>query len=216
VTGNSWSTGTKFDEAPPGFWDIPRREIGPDAFVLDASLYERLLSYQPIFPSTLILSQAFFRRVGRWVEALGRTLSEDLEFILRCVNQPPIGVVSAPLVGIRKHPGGFSSQPLRTLQGEITILHYVLENHPSAREHERAIRNSIIERSAAGAEMAFLTGDLDRFREFLRAVPREHRSRALRTKSLIAQLPSPLARVVREASLALAARRRRKRKRTRS
>jgi hypothetical protein len=121
--------------------------MGPDAFVLDISLYQRLLSYQPIFPSTLILSQAFFRRVGRWVEALGRTLSEDLEFILRCVNQPPIGVVSAPLVGIWKHPG-FSAQPLRTLQGEITILHYVLEHHPAAREHERTIRKSIIERSA--------------------------------------------------------------------
>jgi glycosyltransferase involved in cell wall biosynthesis len=214
VTGNSWSTGTKFDEAPPGFWDIPRREMGPGVFVLDASLYERLLCYQPIFPSTLILSQAFFRRVGRWVEALGRTLSEDLEFILRCVNQPPIGVVSAPLVGIRKHPGGFSSRPLRTLQGEITILHYVLEHHPSAREHERAIRNSIVERSAAGADLAFLAGDLDRFQEFLRAVPRERRSRALRTKSLIAQLPSPLARVVRGASLAMAARHRRNRMRS--
>ena len=156
VTGHIWSAGTKFDEAPPGFWDTPGRRMGPDAFVLDVSLYQRLLSYQPIFPSTLILSQAFFRRVGRWVEALGRTLSEDLEFILRCVNQPPIGVVSAPLVGIRKHPGGFSAQPLRTLQGEITILHYVLEHHPAAREHERAIRKSIIERSAAGADMAFL------------------------------------------------------------
>ena len=99
------------------------------------------------------------------------------------------------------------------MQGEITILHYVLEHHPAAREHERAIRKSIIERSAAGADMAFLAGDLDRFREFLRAVPRERRSRSLRAKSLIAQLPSPLAHAVREASLAMAARRRRSRTR---
>lgn len=209
VRDDIWSTATKFDEAPPGFWDLPTRETSRDAFVIDVSLYERLLSYQPIFPSTIILSQDFFRRVGPWVEALGRTLSEDLEFILRCVNLPPIGVVSAPLVGIRKHSGGFSSQPLRTLQGEITILHYVLEHHPEAREHEETIRNSIVERSAAGADMAFLTGDLDRFGEFLKGVPSGRRSRALRIKSLVARLPSPFAHAAREASLAMAARRRR-------
>ena len=126
VTNDVWSAETKFDEAPPGYWDLPRRQITPDSFVVDVSLYERLIAFQPIFPSTMIMSRGFAERVGPWVDALGRTLSEDLEFILRCVDLPPIGVLSAPLVGIRKHAGGFSSQPLRTLKGEIEILHYVL------------------------------------------------------------------------------------------
>ena len=41
VTGHIWSAGTKFDEAPPGFWDTPGRRMGPDAFVLDVSLYRK-------------------------------------------------------------------------------------------------------------------------------------------------------------------------------
>lgn len=206
VSGDTWAAATKFDEAPPGFWDVAVRKVSPDAFVVDTSLYERILRYQPIFPSTIIMSQGFFRRIGPWVDAIGRTLSEDLEFILRCVNQSPIGVVSSPLVGIRKHSGGFSSRPLRTLRGEITILHYVLDHQPAARGHEGAIRDSIIERSAGGADMTFLAGDLDGFREFLEAVPWERRSASLRMKSLIARLPDRVARALRPASLALAAR----------
>jgi glycosyltransferase involved in cell wall biosynthesis len=106
VTNNVWSRDTKFDEAAPGYWNLPRRQVSPEAFVVDASLYERLIAFQPIFPSSMIMSRDFAQRVGPWVDALGRTLSEDLEFILRCVARPPIGVVSTPMVGIRKHAGG--------------------------------------------------------------------------------------------------------------
>ena len=172
--------------------------------MVDVSLYERLIGYQPIFPSTMIMSRNFARRVGPWVDALGRTLSEDLEFILRCVDQPPIGVLSAPLVGIRKHAGGFSSQPLRTLKGEIEILHYVLAHHPAAAAHERVIRDSIVQRNVAGAELAFLLGHLDLVHDFLRAVPLAARSRSLRLKSLIASLPLGGAEPARKASLSLA------------
>ena len=119
VVTDGWSSTTKFDEVPAGYWDLPRRQVSPEAFVIDAPLFERVVRYNPIFPSTIIMSQDFFLRVGRWVVALGRTLSEDLEFTLRCVTHPPIGVLSAPLVGIRKHPGNFSADHLRTLEGEI-------------------------------------------------------------------------------------------------
>jgi glycosyltransferase involved in cell wall biosynthesis len=204
VSNNVWSDDTKFDEAPPGYWDLPRRQVTPDAFVVDVSLYERLIGYQPIFPSTMIMSRNFAQRVGPWVDALGRTLSEDLEFILRCVDQPPIGVLSAPLVGIRKHAGGFSSQPLRTLKGEIEILHYVLAHHPAAAAHERVIRDSIVQRNVGGAELAFLLGHLGLVHDFLKAVPLSARSRSLRLKSLIASLPLGGAEPARKASLSLA------------
>jgi glycosyltransferase involved in cell wall biosynthesis len=205
VTDNVWSRDTKFDDAPPGYWDLPRRQVSPEAFVVDASLYERLIAFQPIFPSTMIMSRNFAQRVGPWVDALGRTLSEDLEFILRCVDRPPIGVVSAPLVGIRKHAGGFSSQPLRTLKGEIEILRYVLEHHREASRHERVIRDSIVQRHVAGGELAFLLGDLVQARDFLDAVPSEARSRSVRLKGLIAALPPMAAEPFRRASLSLAA-----------
>jgi glycosyltransferase involved in cell wall biosynthesis len=204
VVTDGWSSTTKFDEAPPGYWDRPRRLVRVDAFVVDVPLFERVLTYNPIFPSTIILSQDFFHRVGRWVEALGRTLAEDLEFTLRCVTHPPIGVVSTPLVGIRKHPGGFSADHLRTLKGEIEILRYVLQQ-PYARLHQAAVLDGIARLNVAGADGCFHSGNLAGFREFLNAVPREHRSWTLRMKSLIATLPSKAAEPCRRASLSLAA-----------
>jgi hypothetical protein len=203
VSDNAWSTWTKFGEAPSGYWDLPRRQVSPEGFVVDVPLYERLLIFQPIFPSTMIMSQGFARRVGPWVEALGRTLSEDLEFILRCVARAPIGVVTAPLVGIRKHPGGFSSQPLRTLRGEVEILRYVLAHQPEASSHEEAIRASIETRHVAGAELAFAMGHLDEVAGFLREVPRGARPPAVRLKALIASLPRAVAEPLRAGALGL-------------
>jgi hypothetical protein len=193
VRDNIWSSWTKFDEAPTGYWDIPRRQVSPEAFVTDVPLYERVLAFQPIFPSTMLMSQSFARRVGPWIEALGRSLSEDLEFILRCVAQAPIGVVTAPLVGIRKHPEGFSSQPLRTLWGEIEILRYVLAHHPEAGRHEGAVRASIETRYIAGAELAFALGRFDQVEDFLRALPAARRPAVVRLKALIAALPRGVA-----------------------
>jgi hypothetical protein len=205
VVTDGWSSTTKFDEVPAGYWDLPRRQVGPDAFVVDVPLFDRVVTYNPIFPSTIIMSQGFFQRVGRWVEALGRTLSEDLEFTLRCVTHPPIGVLSAPLVGIRKHSGNFSVDHLRTLKGEIEILRYVLEQQPFARRHQAAVLDGIARLNVAGAEVCFQSGNLSGFREFLKAVPPGYRSRALRIKSLIARLPDRVAERLRGASLTLAA-----------
>lgn len=205
VADDVWSTDTKFDEAPAGYWDVPQRPIAPEAFVVDVSLYERLIGFQPIFPSTMIMSRAFARAVGPWAEDLGRILSEDLEFILRCVARPPIGVCARPLVGIRKHAGGFSSQPLRTLKGEIEILRYVLRNHPEALRHERTIRESILKRYVSGVELAFALGDFERLRDFWVHVPATARSRKVQMKRLIAGLPAAVAGPVRRASLGLSA-----------
>jgi hypothetical protein len=211
VVTDGWSSTTKFDEVPAGYWDLPRRQVGPDAFVIDAPLFERVVRYNPIFPSTIIMSQDFFLRVGRWVVALGRTLSEDLEFTLRCVTHPPTGVLSAPLVGIRKHPGNFSADHLRTLKGEIEILRYVLRQQPFAQLHQAAVLDSIARLNVAGAEVCFQAGNLAGFRDFLKAVPTGHRSRSLRIKALIARLPDRVAQVLRGASLTMAARLRRQR-----
>lgn len=211
VVTDRWSSGTKFDEAPPGYWDLPRRSVGSDAFVVDAPLFERVLTYNPIFPSTIILSQDFFYRVGRWVEALGRTLAEDLEFTLRCVSEPPIGVLSTPLVGIRKHPGGFSADHLRTIKGEVEILRYVLREQPYARLQQAAVLDRIAKLNIGGADVCFHSGDLAGFREFLNVVPHENRSWSLRMKSLVARLPARVAEPLRRASLAAAARLRRSR-----
>jgi glycosyltransferase involved in cell wall biosynthesis len=206
VTGGTWSASTKFDEAPPQFWDLPTRQIEPGAFVIDAPMFGALIGFQPIFPSTVILSQDRLRRVGGWAEHLGRILSEDLEFTLRCVTEPPIGVNAEPLVGIRKHPGNFSGKAVRTLDGELQILRYVLATHPFAARHAAEIGNSIADRAAAGAELAFLLGERGEVRKLLASVPLRRRSWRLHLKAAIAQLPPPIFRAFQGATVELAAR----------
>jgi hypothetical protein len=139
------------------------------------------------------MKRTFFEAVGRWNEPLGRTRSVDLEFHLRCVARPPVGVVAAPVVGIRKHKGNFSSDAYRTTLGEIEILRYVLENHEAARQHRKVLRRAIEDRSAGAAGVAFALGDFRKTRELLAAVPLHRRSWKLHLKALISHAPEEAA-----------------------
>lgn len=202
VTDGYWSTGTKFDSSPRGYWDVPHRTIDKDLFIVEVPMFERLLKHQPIFPSTVMMSRSFFERVGRCNEPLGLTPSMDFEFALRCVTHPNIGVVSAPLVGIRKHASNFSGNILRTTMGEVEILRYVLRNHPAAKDYADAINEQIVLRSASAAEAAFAAGDMQRTRELLRAVPWRSRSLRQHLKAVIATAPRTLAEAMQRTAIA--------------
>jgi glycosyltransferase involved in cell wall biosynthesis len=194
VQDGVWSKESKLDLAPPGFLDAPRREPEPGLMILDVGYFGKLLDCQPIFPSTLVMTREFFESAGRWNKALGRTRSQDLEFHLRCVVAPPIGVVRARVVGIRKHASNFSGDLVATEMGEIEILNYVLKNHPAASRYEDAIREQIVVRSANVANAAFSAGQLDLVRGALQAVPPRRRDWKLHLKGWVSGLPGPVAR----------------------
>jgi hypothetical protein len=151
---------------------------------------------QPIFPSTVMMKRVFFEQMGGWCESLGRNPAEDVEFHLRCVDQDRIGVVTAPVVGVRKHASNFSGDSLRTRIGDIELLRYVLEHNPSAKKHSRLIEDKIIAASADAAEGAFELGEMQKARELLGAVPHRKRRCKLHIKSLIIHSPSGLARLL--------------------
>lgn len=197
IVNGEWSDTTKFDELSAGFWDIRRRTVDEDIFVVTEPLFSRLLSEQPVFPSTLLLSRNFVRQIGHWCEELGRVPSEDFEFVLRCAAHSNIGVSAAPLVGIRKHASNFSGDLVSTEVGEVRILDFVLEHHPMAKEYAAAIRDQIELRSAAVAHAAFSCGRFDVTRRMLQRVPLSRRGWKLQTKAFIAALPAPLAQCVR-------------------
>ena len=190
VTNDQWSQATKFDSSPRGYWDLPKRQLADDLFVVETPMYKSLLTHQPIFPSTVMMRRTYFEEVGRCNEPLGHTLAMDWEFALRCVNRSHIGVVSAPVVGIRKHLSNFSRDLLLGTLGELTILRYLLDHHPVTREEQLLIRDQIVIRSASGAEGAFAKGDFKTMRELLAAVPGNRRSWKLRLKALIGRCPT--------------------------
>lgn len=203
VMDNRWSTATKFDTSPPGYWNVPHREIDKDLFVIDVPMFDRLLRHQPIFPSTVMMRRSFYDALGRWNESLRHIPVEDLEFNLRCAAHARIGVVSAPVVGIRKHNSNFSSDALGALLGEIEILRYVLANHPGAKSHAWAIEEQIVVRSARAAEAAFAAGELQKTRQLLEAVPYGRRTWRQHLKAVIVHCPSRLARFLQKQTVAL-------------
>jgi len=190
VVNEKWSDETKFDTSPPGYWNVRRRNIASDMFLVDEPMFYRLLQHQPIFPTTLMMKRTFFEAVGCWNEALGRTPSVDLEFHLRCVARTPLGVVSAPVVGIRKHSSNFSGDLVRTTLGEVKVLEYVLANDPHAAQHRSAISQQIVSRSKAGAAEAFRTGRLEIARDFLKRVPWEAQPWVLRCENVVLKMPN--------------------------
>jgi len=203
VVEDHWSATTKFDTSPAGYWNLPHLQVEPGLFVIEVSMFERLLRHQPIFPSTLMMKRSFFEAAGRWREPLGRTPSVDMEFHLRCVSHPPIAVVATPVVGIRKHSGNFSGDKLRTLVGEVEILRYVLANNPVAADYKDAIHEQIILRSGEAAEAAFAAGQLKRTNELLKSVPHGRRSWKQTLKALIAAVPGGMGQSLQRATVAL-------------
>lgn len=188
VIGGNWTEQSKFEDAPPGFFHDSER-IAPGFYISAASLYTRLLDFQPIFVGSFVLTRSLFERVGRWEESLGRTLSEDLEFTLRCCLSSPMGIIKEPLVGIRKHSGNFSGDRIRLAEGEIRVLKFICERHGLSHEIQHQINRQISRRSKDAADLAFSIGAFDLVRQLLNNVPVRDWTLRHQTKGLIARLP---------------------------
>ena len=204
IKSGTWETVTKFDAAPQGFWDITKRDSGMLAWIFGKPLYAKIVRFQPIFAgSAVTLSRKFFERVGRFDERFARTVSEDLEFTLRCVQETPIGCLREPLVGIRKHDSNFSGDELKNLPGSIAIFQHALRHHTCAKDCFDVIEDEIIMRSRAAADLAFSERKLDVVRQLCDSIPRHGVSARLAVKHFVSRLPDPLARAINSTMLAL-------------
>lgn len=188
-----YATESKFESLSGEFWrGLPRRTLNTELSIIEAPLVERLLWRQPIFPSTIAMKRSFFDSIGGWVESLGRTPSEDLEFVLRAAAHHPIGVVSKPVVSIRKHSSNFSGDNVRTTLGEIQILQYVMDHHAPGKRLRSLILEQIRHRREDVAAASFSAGDFETMRKVLKPAPIWQRSCRLHVKSAVARLPRAL------------------------
>lgn len=194
VVNDIWTDKAKFDTLPKSFFGGNKRNIKDEYCVIDEPLFSKLLLNQPIFPSTVLMKRSLFDKIGGFVDSLGRTLSEDLEFSLRCVSQAPIGIVMTPLVGIRKHNSNFSNDSLKNKIGEIDILKYVMANHNLNNDDVGAVKNQISHRSADVVTQAFAVGDLETVIRYFRTIPPTQRTGTMYIKASIARLPGNLGR----------------------
>jgi hypothetical protein len=190
VSDDRWSSTRKFDGAPFGYWEAGRAVVAQDCWVFRQNLYERLVVYQPIFPSSVFISRVQFDRLGGWNTSFDRKRIVDFEFHLRCVAVPPIGVVNRPTVGIRKHASNLSDNLINMLLGEIDVLRFALEHHPVARSYGETIRQSIARRQLNALDAAFVVKDFSLVRQLYREMADVRRAPKTTLKYAISLLPS--------------------------
>lgn len=189
VQNERWDERTKFDSCPPKFWPSPAAvtAAGP---VLAEPLYQRLLQFQPIFHSTLVVARSLFNEIGGYSGRFARTGSEDFEFVLRCSEHVPVGVVHKALVGIRRHPGNYSANQIRNLLGEIDILRYAKAHHALGRLLGVQIEREVARRSVEALELAFAEGRYDLVRTLVQTLSIDRLSHKTRAKIALSAMPA--------------------------
>jgi len=191
VRDGVWEERSKFEEAPEGFW--VGAEVIPGGWWPIDDMYGRVLRFQPIFPSAVVMSRKHFESVGGFDPQFSRTPSEDLDFILRSVEHSKVAALEAATVGIRRHGQNFSGDLLATLQGEIEILYYARASHATKVDYSAIIDDEISYRSRVAAEVAFECADVPAFRNLIHEVPRSRWDLKLSLKNAVMSLPPPLA-----------------------
>lgn len=192
VHGDRWAERTKFDDAPAGYWDGVQ-ELEDGLAVFDGPFYPRLLRFQPIFASTMIMHRRWIERFGALDTAFSRWQSEDFEFALRCTQAGPIGIVTRPAVGIRKHGGNMSGgSTWGFVWSDVRILEHSLRTHPLGEAFEDDILEEVRSRSAHVASEAFASGSFPVYREALQRVPWASRDLRLKVQGALSVFPDAL------------------------
>jgi glycosyltransferase involved in cell wall biosynthesis len=183
---------TKFESAPQGFWD-GLAITGDSAGVFRQPIVDKLLRYQPFFPSCMMVDRERFLAAGGWDAGTTGIVGCDFATTLRVAMHPPIGVVRRPLVTIRKHARNFSADTERMNLGDAQVLDYVLRTRPELSPWDQSIRASAALRRGHAMDSAFARGDFGEVRRICDLMPRAALTAKQRVKRAIAGLPGPVA-----------------------
>ena len=126
------SDDTKFNGAPEDFWN-GLKQTSANSGVFESQIIDRLLQFQPFFPSCMMVAREKFIAAGGWDEGTTRLVGCDFATALRVGANPPIAVVHCPLVAIRKHAQNFSADTEKMNLGDANVLEYVLPHSPGTR-----------------------------------------------------------------------------------
>lgn len=202
IRNGQWGSESKFAFAPAGFWER-LRPVGQDLAVFDEPVLDRLIRYQPFFPSCMVVNRRFLLGISGWDEAVGRTVGTDFATALRVVEHAPTGVVRKPLVGVRRHPGNYSADAEAMNLGDSMILEHVLATRPSVARYGAAIRASIGQRRRAALSSAFARRDFAAVEKIDCLLSDADRTVNTRVKAFVASMPPPLGQSAGRALLAL-------------
>jgi glycosyltransferase involved in cell wall biosynthesis len=197
--------GTKFDDAPPGYWKEGGVRHLPQGWVFDRSLAGVSFRFHPMFPSAIVLSKALATQVGGFNSNIPPR-AEDGEFTLRCLYQAKAAALPEPLVLIRKHAANISGDLVPRLLDEIATLQHARDNHPEAIAYHPIINDEIGIRTKNAFHAAFAGKDHALAASLFEKLPPQWRSTKARFKNVVARMPDFLGRPLNASLQALAGR----------
>jgi hypothetical protein len=199
VVSGEWQSPSLFAEVPAALWAAQRRVVEDTIWIYDTSFYDRCVRALPMAPSTLLISQQRFQKLGGFNPEFSKSLAEDVEFNLRVAGEPPIGFLAEVLTGLRRHTGNRSGNPFADWAGQVKVLEFALAHHDAARPFLDLVRQELQRRHTLAVGEAFFLGRLEIVREVAPFVERAQRDWRTSLKIAIARLPAPLAKVAGQA-----------------
>lgn len=185
--------GSKFNDAPAGYWEEAGVRRLPQGWVFDRSLARQSFRFHPIFPSALVVSKQVATAVGGFNSNLAAR-AEDGEFTLRCLYHAKTAALPEPLVYIRKHAANISGDLVLRLLDEVTALRHIRENHPEAVPYHAIIDDEIAIRTEMAFNGAFAAGDHALTAKLFERLSPDRRSLKARVKNVVARMPDFLGR----------------------
>ncbi|HWU55276.1 MAG TPA: glycosyltransferase family A protein [Rhizomicrobium sp.] len=186
-------SGTKFDDAPPGYWEEAGVRHLPQGWVFDRSLAAASFRFHPMFPSAMVISKELATLVGGFNSNIPPR-AEDGEFTLRCLYHAKAAALPEPLVHIRRHEANVSRDLVPRLLDEIATLQHAMDNHPEAVAYHPIIHDEIGIRTKNAFHAAFAGKDHVMAAALFEKLPPEWRSAKARVKNIVARMPDCLGR----------------------
>jgi glycosyltransferase involved in cell wall biosynthesis len=201
VRNNVWSPRDNLSENPGFFDSLATEEIGPDLILVKETLYPKVVRLFSIAPSAILISREYFDQIGGEDERFSREIAEDFEFVLRCVRRAPIGVVTRPMVGMRKHEGNVSLSQLRNLVSKAKILEFAREHHGLSSQYGELIHETLLQVRIEAADRAFFAGEYDIVRKLVQPLSSLERPWKIKLKRFVSGAPEPVRTVMAKAAL---------------
>lgn len=155
-------------------------------------VYERLLSFQPFFPSGMVIHKDFFNRIGGYDIKLRGIPGEDFEFTLRVAARGTIAYSTKALSRVRKHDGNDSANNAKVNWGDARLLLHAIKAHERSEACQVLMLASAHARLGMAYDGHFVQRDFEAMRSIQRDLPPTGWPAKRRLKQLIASLPEPL------------------------
>ncbi len=181
--------GDKLARAPHNFFQGSRR-LGH--WQLDMpNLYERLLQFQPMFPTGLALQRSFFEQLGGFNPDMRGIAGEDFEFTLRAAARGRIAYATQPLAQVRKHGGNETADSPRMHFGDARVLQHALLHHQPPAGTCALIERSMQRRLMLAYDGYFAVGNFKAAAEVDAWLPAQATTPKRSLKRWIMRLPPP-------------------------